>query len=228
MKKRLRHEYKYRINSIQREILLVKARGLLIKDAHTNKEGSYIVNSLYFDDSADSCYYENLAGTDPRSKYRIRYYNSDLSYIQLEKKTKIRGLCLKESCLISVDECSSIINGQIPVITEDMPEQKKKMFSEIMIRRLFPKVIVSYKRIPFIYPAGNVRVTFDDCITSSTQINQFLNPEYLQRPVMPAGELILEIKWDELLPKHLIDVLRIEGLSRTNFSKYCICRMLPV
>ena len=81
-----RHEYKYLIDSGQRAVTLIKARGLMKPDPHAGKDGSYIIRSLYFDDRNDTCFFQNEAGTDPRAKYRIRYYDDDTSFIRLEKK----------------------------------------------------------------------------------------------------------------------------------------------
>ena len=116
------------------------------------------------------------------------------------------------------------MRGEFPIITEGMLSAKKKLLSEIEIRGLFPKTIVTYERIPFVYSGGNVRVTFDRKITSSEDINLFMIGEYKQRPILPCGYSILEVKWDEVMPKHIKETLRIERLEWTAFSKYFMCR----
>ena len=40
-------------------------------------------------------------GVNVREKFRIGYYNDDLSLILLEKKSKVNGLCLKESAALN-------------------------------------------------------------------------------------------------------------------------------
>lgn len=195
------------------------------RDSHVRADGSYMIRSLYFDDIHDTCLSENLSGSDPRSKFRIRYYNSDTGYIFLEKKSKLSGMCLKDSCALTVQECEVFLHGGVPAVTEDMPAGKKKLFTEVLLRGLVPKVIVTYERIPFIYKCGNVRVTFDRNITSSLELDRFLSGDYARRPVLPRGQSILEVKWDELLPRHIKEVLEIEGLNWTAFSKYFMCRM---
>lgn len=224
-RKRYRHEYKYMIDSKQEALLLSKVQGALQRDPHVREDGTYLIRSVYLDDIYDTCLLENNSGSDPRSKFRIRYYNFDTGRISLEKKSKIRGMCLKESCKLSVEECEVLLRGDIPVITEDMPEVKKRLFTEVRLRGLVPKVIVSYERIPFIYTGGNVRVTFDRKITSSNEFDRFLSGDYTERPILPYGQSILEVKWDEVLARHLKDVLRLEGLHWTAFSKYYMCRI---
>jgi hypothetical protein len=101
---------------------------------------------------------------------------------------------------------------------------KKKLFTEVQIRGLTPKVIVTYERMPFIYSGGNVRITFDRKITSSVELNKFLSGDYNERPVLEMGKSILEVKWDEIIPRHIKDTLRLENLEWTAFSKYYMCR----
>lgn len=221
---RWRHEYKYMIDAKQEGILLVKALGVLSRDPHVRQNGTYLIRSLYFDDINDACLAENLSGSDPRSKFRIRYYNSDTERIVLEKKSKSHGMCLKESCNLTKDECYTLMRGDFPIILEDMPGVKKKLLAELEIRGLFPKTIVTYERVPLVYSGGNVRVTFDRNITSSEDIGLFLTDDYKQRPVLPCGHSILEVKWDEIMPLHIKETLSIERLEWTAFSKYFMCR----
>lgn len=222
--KRYRHEYKYIINPRQKSILELKAVGILELDKHALHQGMYTVRSLYFDDYADSCYYENQNGVDPRSKFRVRYYDNNLESISLEKKSKCQGMTLKESCQISVEECSMLIEGKYVKVTENMPATKKKLFLEMQKRMMQPKVIVTYDRIPFVYSAGNVRVTFDQNISASNEIDNFLKLEYRKRPVLDAERSVLEVKWDELLPLHIKEIMQLDTLQWSNFSKYYICR----
>ena len=221
---RWRHEYKYMINAKQESILTVRAMCVLSRDPHVRKDGTYLIRSLYFDDMNNSCLAENLSGADPRSKFRVRYYNTDTNRLLLEKKSKSRGMCLKESCNLTIDECMFLMRGGFPMITCDMPDVKKKLLSEVEIRGLFPKTIVTYERVPFVYSGGNVRVTFDRNITSSEDIELFTAGNYKQRPILPCGHSILEVKWDEILPKHIKETLQVEGLEWTAFSKYFMCR----
>ena len=223
--KRFRHEYKYRINAKQEGILQIRAMGVMQRDPHVRADGSYLVRSAYLDDIHDTCLSENLNGADPRSKFRIRYYNSDTGWISLEKKSKVHGMCLKDSCRLTVEECEAFLSGGVPAVAEDMPAEKKRLLTEVRLRGLAPKVIVTYERIPFSYNGGNVRVTFDRNITSSLELGRFLSGDYVRRPVLPCGHSILEVKWDEVLPGHIKDVLRLEGLDWTAFSKYLVCRM---
>ena len=226
MSNRFRHEQKYRINALESSTIEVIASSLLSRDSHVAANGKYTVRSLYFDDLEDSCLSENISGTDPRAKFRIRYYNDNTDRISLEKKTKKRQMCLKESVLLTSSEAETLINGNYPPLTDD--ELKNRLFTEMAQKSYTPKVIVTYTRIPFVYPAGNVRITFDKDIMSSSETGSFLSGNYANRPILSLGESILEVKWDELLPLHIKDVMRLDELSATAFSKYYMCRVLGI
>lgn len=221
-----RHEYKYLMDSGQRAVTLMKVRGLMKPDPHAGEDGSYIIRSLYFDNAADTCFFQNEGGTDPRAKYRIRYYNGDTSLIRLEKKIKRRGMTLKRSCYLTRDEAEMLSAGRFPAIVAGMPEEKRRLLLEMSARGMLPKVIVTYCRVPFIYTAGNVRITFDGNITSSDEVGRFLTLDYRQRPVLPPGKSILEVKWDELLPLHIKSLLQLDTLQWSTFSKYYSCRLI--
>ncbi|MCR5356794.1 MAG: VTC domain-containing protein, partial [Lachnospiraceae bacterium] len=58
-----------------------RIKGIMKKDIHQSG-GSYNVRSIYFDSPDDSCFYENQAGLGTRSKYRLRIYDHDDSFIR--------------------------------------------------------------------------------------------------------------------------------------------------
>ena len=222
---RYRHEYKYLIDARQEALLKLRAASVMKRDFHAKENGSYVIRSVYFDDAMNSCLSENLSGSDPRSKFRIRYYDRNTDLIHLEKKSKRKGMCLKESCELSREECENFLRGEIPRFADEDPEMKKRLFTEIRLRGLRPVTLVTYERIPFIYSGGNVRVTFDRNLTSSGEIGRFLEGHYATRPVWQPGQSLMEVKWDELLPRHLREALQTEDLLWTAFSKYYMCRV---
>lgn len=219
-----RHEYKYMIDAAQKEVLRLRAKGVLERDAHVGENGEYLIRSLYFDSLEDSCFYENEDGEDPREKYRIRFYNCDISKITLECKAKRRGMTRKTACPVTEDQCRQFMAGEIPEPVREISPKQAAMFAQMRLKVLRPVVIVQYTREPYVCETGNVRVTFDDAIASSNDIARFLAPEIVLRSVLPVGRSILEVKWDELLPSYIKDRLALDSLQWTSFSKYYLCR----
>lgn len=221
---KFRHEYKYPISDIEAVVLQERLKGVMSPDIHAGSSGMYNISSLYFDDLYDSCYYENENGTDPREKFRIRTYNNSLDVIRLECKKKRHGKTLKTSTILSREQVENILQG-IPLKCDSETDPLLMRFITLQQSNdLKPKVIVEYKRIPYVYKMGNVRVTFDSDLTTSHEVKRFLNGNFLKRPILPSGKLLLEVKFDEFLPDHLYDIMQLNVLTQTAFSKYYLCR----
>ncbi len=223
-----RHEYKYVCSAAQRAILKIRAQGILERDKHAGMDGCYGVRSLYFDDLEDSCYYENESGIGERDKYRIRIYNRSCNRITLEKKSKVRGMTLKLSSSITVEQCREMMAGKRIPVTEDMNGTLKQILTEMYIKNMHPKVIVEYVRYPFTGKNGNVRITFDEGICSSNDFKGFLEQDISLRPIMECGRGILEVKWDEYFPDFIKSSMQLDSLLWSSFSKYYLCRRYNV
>ena len=219
-----RHEYKY-VCAMDKIVYIKNSIDALMDlDDHAKKDGEYVVRSLYFDDYYDTCYYENEYGVDPREKFRIRIYNADSTKISLELKQKQRSKTKKVSCVLNKELCESIINGEIPDINAVDSALYKKFCLQLQTRRLQPKVIVEYDRIPYVYQDGNVRVTFDKNIRSSVQCKDFFEKDLFFRPIMHENQHLMEVKYDEFLPDFIDDLVSEEELKQYSFSKYFLCR----
>ena len=183
-----------------------------------------MIRSLYFDDPDDSCLYEIAAGVDLRSKYRIRYYGDDTGRISLEKKAKRSNLMLKRISLLTKEEAQLLCAGRYLRDCASLDPLKKEMTWKIMAKGFRPAVIVEYERIPYVFAAGNVRITFDTNIRSSNDTADFLGDYSYTRPVLPSGRMILEVKYDEFLPALIYDCINITDLQQLSISKYALCR----
>ena len=133
----------------------------------------------------------------------------------------------KESCRLTREQYDRIVAGSYKPDSEDDP-LLRRFAVQLYSRMLRPKVIVAYERTPFVYALGNVRITFDRNIGSTTNIDGFFDKALPLRPVMNAGEHVLEVKYDEFLPEYLYCVLNLGNLRQTAFSKYALCRKYTI
>ena len=221
---RYRHEFKYLCSYGELMMLKVRLQGLVSLDTHVGESGVYNIRSLYFDDIYDTCYRENEAGTDPREKFRIRIYDHSSERISLELKRKGRGKTQKLSCLLTEEQCRGLMEGEIPVLQENSPALLRKLCLLMQTRHMRPKVIVEYERVPYVYPHGNVRITMDENISASNRTDRFLERQIPLRPILEAGQHILEVKYDEYLPDGIYRTIQSGNLRQTAFSKYYLCR----
>ena len=221
---KFRHELKYLISAAELAMLRNRIQNLIPLDGHVGATGAYSIRSLYFDDYENSCFYENENGTAPREKFRIRIYNGSTDKITLECKRKERGKTLKTSCPLTIEQTRMLMEGRVLPDIANQPEVLRKLSLQMLTKRMRPVVIVEYDRIPYVYKNGNVRITLDTNVASSKEIHRFLDETIPKRPVMPAGQQLLEVKYDEYFPDFIYRNLQLHSLQQTAFSKYYICR----
>ncbi len=195
-------------------------------DPHTPETGRYIIHSLYFDDHKDQSVYTTEAGLSKRYKWRIRYYGDDLTYIVLEKKEKKNSRCHKKSCKLNLDEYNRIINLDYDLIYETDKDLIKELFADIMMYNFKPKVIIDYERIAYVEEITNVRITFDMKISASYDISEFLTGNYQSFYLLPDGISVLEVKFDDILPSYIRNIVESYNYVQTSFSKYYYSRKI--
>ena len=226
--RKFRHEFKYLISQSELAHLKMRMGSLMRRDPHVDESGSYHISSLYFDDLDNTCYFENESGTDPREKFRIRIYNGSASSIRLECKRKERGKVLKSSCSLTRAQADLLVRGKTVPDISGQPPVLRKLTLLMMTRGMRPVVIVDYDRIPYICSTGNVRITLDTNLASSSDTLSFFDGTALRRPVMQTGQRLLEVKYDEFLPDEIYRSLQLDNLMATAFSKYYLCRKYTV
>ena len=227
MKKyKYRHEIKYKISNSAAEVLKQKLSLVMGFDSNAYYEdGSYLIKSLYFDNLDSDSYYEKMDGVLYRKKYRIRIYNNDDSFIRLEKKMKHNNMTAKEQMLISKDIYSKILEGKVDEI-ENPSGLLKEFITEIKLKMLKPSIVVMYHRTAYTYPISDVRITFDSIIQSGLYNYDLFETDASAYNVDEVGKQVLEVKFNEVLPLHIANILNDIPSCREAVSKFAICRSI--
>ena len=219
----LRTEDKYLI-SYEEYILLRQRLNQILQHDNNNPNQHYKISSVYFDDINNSDYWSSVYGNPIRSKFRVRMYDDNPSLIKFEKKTKIYNQCKKDSCRISQEQLRHLLNGENDLLFAN-EKDGQQLFLIFRRRALVPKVIVSYMREAFVYPTGNVRITFDMDMMYSSHCESFgvSNENYYYAD---DKGIVMEVKYDQFMPNFLINILELGHFNAVSNSKYCICREL--
>lgn len=220
---KFRHEWKHEINYT--DLLTLRSRLTAVMTADKNAVGGvYEIRSLYLDNLQDKALQEKINGVNFREKFRVRYYNGNTSFVLLEKKSKINGLCSKKQAELSTEEAHAIATCDLNILGKSEKPLILELCMKMRTQGLQPKTIVDYTREAFVYTPGNVRVTLDYNLRTGLGNTDFLNPNCI---TIPAGDapIILEIKWDEFLPSIIRDVIQLDGRHSSAFSKYAACRI---
>ena len=218
-----RHEVKHEISQYDMLVLRHRLRAVMRPDPHA-EDGKYLIRSLYFDNTDDKALREKLSGCAEREKYRIRLYNYNTDLIHLERKYKNRSLGYKDSVTLTTDQARAIAAGDLDFPGWQDNDILRTFRQKMLGQGLRAKVIVDYEREPFIFDAGNVRVTLDYHIRTGLTCTDFLNPDCITVPVS-YDPVILEVKWDNYLPDVIRNAVQLDGRHNGAFSKYAACRM---
>ncbi len=220
-----RHELKYRIGYLQYIELRNRLRSVMHSDLHAGTDGKYLIRSIYFDNYMDKVLREKTEGIPIREKFRIRYYNDDFTFITLEKKMKNNNLCMKRDVEITKEQCQDLLEGRLNWMRGHPAELVQELYAKMHYQMLRPRVLVSYIREPYVYDAGNVRVTFDSDIRTTLYHRNFL-----EERVADIGtddqvhDMVLEVKYDAFLPAVLRNIMQMDTIRQQAFSKYEACR----
>ncbi len=215
-----RVEHKYLVSEGQLLFIQKQLENYMAYDKFHPDGEPYIIRSVYFDDLFDSFLQENEDGTDNREKFRIRIYNGNFSEIHLECKSKLNGFTKKKKENLTMEECMCYINKEPLVLHAEDGFLKKRVYALNQLCHFQPVQIVEYERVAFVEKIGNVRVTLDRNIGGTKRVEHFFDENIHAVPALLKGMHILEVKYDELLPDYITNVLRTVPLRRTSFSKY--------
>lgn len=219
-----RHELKHSLNYGDYQILRARLRHVMSPDPHADANGEYKVRSLYFDTPGDKALREKTDGLDRREKFRIRRYFGAGGCLVLEKKSKANGLCRKLSEPITAEEARAILHDDLSWMAEDRRELLRELYVKMRCEQLMPRTIVDYIREAFTCAAGNVRVTLDRDIRTGLFSTDFLD-DSLPTVVAGAEMVVLEVKFDQFIPEHIVHILQLEGRQASAISKYALCRV---
>ncbi len=220
---RLRHERKHVINPQDDLELSGRLRRLFSHDKHADSHGIYRVSSLYFDTPYDKALRQKADGVDRREKFRLRFYNGDTSFIRLEKKIKMNGLCGKYSARLTAGQTELLLKGELDFLKNSGDPLLLELYSKMQGQLLAPKTIVTYDREAFLYGPGNVRITIDRNLRTGLGSTDFLNPELFHVGVSD-GMAVLEVKYDQFLPELVRMAVQTPNRQTAPFSKYAVCR----
>jgi len=221
---RLRHELKYYIDDFQYQILRKKLTAVLKLDSHAGPDGCYHIRSLYFDDFKNTAFCEKMCGVSRRKKYRIRLYNYNDECIKFERKTKLDQYIFKDSMMITREDADRIIAGDIAFLADSEKHLLKNFYLESRTNLLRPVVMVDYNREAYVYPVGNVRITFDIGLRTSLGSVEFFDPNAFTMEVSEEQGVILEIKFDDVLPQHIRGLFPNTIRPRSAIGKFAICK----
>lgn len=225
-KKVYRHEIKYYINELEYRYLTNMFNSILRRDEFSSEKGDYWIRSLYFDTMCNQAYYEKIIGISKRKKIRLRIYDINTNFVKLEVKNRDDSYMLKETVTITRDDCLKLINGDFNVLLNYQQETATKVYFFMKQQLYKPSIIIDYEREAYYCPIYDIRITFDKNVRASKNESGFFSRDLGTVGVIEDDHMILEVKYNRMLPKWIKDVLGTCITNRSSISKYCIARSL--
>lgn len=228
-----RFERKYIIDFNTYKKLKEELKPYFKPDKHGNENGEYIVSSLYYDSSDFRAYREKVDGEKQRSKVRLRTYKDlygkrlmakDKLLLEIKKRDNLN--VSKKKVMMYTDEAKKFIEN--PVLNKKLLNKYKKgiyaLTEASQLRTLHdirPAIIVTYIRQAFVNKfSPEVRITFDKNVKYrgiDLDVHNVWCREYALNPKL----MVLEIKYNEILPVWISNLIGKYGLPLRTFGKYC-------
>ena len=218
-----RTERKYILSNLQVSGLFNRMSAVMSGDLH-NGTDAYMVRSLYFDTVYQDDYFEKMAGVERRRKIRLRIYDTNSKTAKLEIKEKQGASQLKRSLTVTREEAEQLQNGNYAVLRDREEPLAEELYYLMTTKQYRPVCIVEYQRRAFMSPTNDIRITFDSQIRSNEGNFSIFDPKLQTYPVFPAGETVLEVKYNGFLLSYIKDMVSTLDCQESASSKYCMAR----
>lgn len=223
-----RYEIKYLVDARRLPDIEPALHEFLRLDVNGVHSGGYYTHSIYFDSPQFDFYYEKREGQLVRLKPRIRSYRTRIDGppvgMFLELKGRYDRIVDKRRAPIDPTLAHELLR-ETPVEPSRWAEDSSVLaeFQYLSHRfRLAPCVTVLYHRTPFVgafYP--DLRITFDRLILCSLTTGLTAPSEDFAQAI-PCNKLVIELKYNDKIPRLLLNRFHSLGLQQHTFSKYAI------
>lgn len=222
----LRHELKFFITRMEYEVLSRVLDRTLQRDPNGDENNEYHIRSLYFDTFYNDALIDKLDGVKNRDKYRIRIYNFSDRFIRMECKTKVGQLISKRSMAIPKLLAEQLMAADPTGLEKTRSGLLRDVYREMKLNLLRPVVLVDYVREAYMHPAEEVRITFDKQLHTGMGSTELFNPYVPTISPFDHDEMILEVKFNRVMPPYIRDLLctHVESAQNSAISKYVWCR----
>jgi len=231
-----RYELKFPIERALAPKIVEACKPGLVVDEHTTNS-TYRVSSLYFDSADLIAYWEKVDGERVRKKFRLRYYSVSEglhdNLVQgafMEIKHRINNTVFKERLPLSDSGASAILADPSELRHLErhlLPGSEPDRVTVDTVLRAAdapgfqPVTVITYVREAWVGKVDpRLRLTFDSLCEA------YWPPAYAQvgEPggvsILDPLKAIMEVKFDDAIPRWIRDAVGKFGLALDRFSKY--------
>ena len=212
-----RYELKFLLTEEQKKKVLQAMEPYMALDQY----GRTVIRNIYLDTDHYRLARHSMEKPAYKEKLRIRSYDraEPGSTVFVELKKKYKKVVYKRRISLPEEEAMEWVLGERPCHTDTQISEEVDYFLKYY-EFLRPVAFLSNEREAFYSKdQSDFRVTFDDTILCR-QEDLSLESEVYGTPLLPKGQILMEIKCSGGIPMWMTRVLSEEHIYKTSFSKY--------
>lgn len=212
-----RYELKYMLTLEQKERILTAMSPYMQLDRY----GRTTIRNIYFDTDNYRLIRRSIEKPAYKEKLRIRSYSQATadSTVFVELKKKYEKVVYKRRLPLSEQDAMAWVLREKACPLDTQISREIDYFINFY-GILKPAVFLSYEREAYYDKSGgDFRVTFDDNILSRRTDISLCSSVYGD-PILPEGQVLMELKCSGGIPLWMVEVLSREQIYKTSFSKY--------
>lgn len=211
-----RYEFKYLMDVGQQQAVLEAMAPYMVPDEYSHSS----IRNLYLDTPDFRLIRRSLEKPIYKEKLRVRSYGRAEEHAQVfvELKKKYRSVVYKRRISLPQNQARACLDGARP--WPDSQIGAELAYTMDFYKTLRPLVFLSYERDAFHgVEDPEFRVTFDTQILYRRE-ELTLNSKPWGVPILPAGQVLMELKVSGGLPIWMAHTLSELRIFKTSFSKY--------
>lgn len=211
-----RYEFKYLMDRRQLQAVLTAMAPYMVPDEYSHSS----IRNLYLDTPDYRLIRRSLERPVYKEKLRVRSYGQagEQDQVFVELKKKYQSVVYKRRISLPQEQALACMDGRQP--WPDSQIGAELSYTMEFYKALRPAVFLSYERDSFRgVEDEEFRVTFDSQIRYR-QEELTLDSDTWGTPILPSGQVLMELKVAGSLPLWMAHVLSEQRIFKTSFSKY--------
>ncbi len=219
-----RFEYKYVVSPLLVPAIREFVQPFVRPDrfAARRSDRRYAICSLYLDSDDLRLYQQTVGGEKNRFKLRVRSYSDDDSTpLFFEVKRKINNIVQKQRARVRRGPAEDLLERCLERSCGENDPDLEQFVSHMDLTAARPVIRVRYMREAYESIAGDpVRITLDTELMHVCTFDFDTNHTSGRWVTTPIDGVILEIKFTEMFPSWIRDLVQIFGLKQRPVPKY--------
>lgn len=186
--------------------------------------GRYPICSLYYDSDDLRLYQQTVGGEKNRFKLRVRSYSDEESSpLFFEVKRKIDNIVQKRRARVGRAEARALFDGRFEAAVESVDPELGYFASRAGLLAARPVIRVRYLREAYESITGEpVRITLDTALMHVATFGFETSHDTGRWVTTPVGGVVLEVKFTEMFPPWVSDMVRTFALKQQPVPKYVL------